>query len=108
MLEPHPSRDLAAEFKFGRRKTDSNTRAVKMVVCSHLNLFHFSMFGGFSRPALFYPYGMRTVLFYLNPKRPQECPCAPWLLLRKGSKTWLVVRLLASSNIQYVSRCSYL
>jgi hypothetical protein len=28
--------------------------------------------------------------------------------LRKGSKTWLVVRLLASSNIQYVSRCSYL
>jgi hypothetical protein len=77
MLELDSSRclNLTAEFKF--EKTDSNRQNGRF---SHLNFS--SSFGGFSRR-----FFIRTALFYLNPKRPQECPCAPWLS-RKGSKTW--------------------
>ena len=71
MLELGSSRclNLTAEFKFERKK---QIQTVKMAVFSHLNFS--SNFGGFSRHIFIH------AVFYLNPKRPQECPCAPWLL----------------------------
>ena len=68
MLELGSSRclNLTAEFKFEKKQIQT----VKMAVFSHLTFS--SNFGGFSRR-----FFIRTALFYLNPKRPQACPCAP-------------------------------
>jgi hypothetical protein len=57
----------------GLHNEKKQIQTVKMAVCSHLNFS--SNFGGFSRR-----FFVSTALFYLNPKRPQECPCAPWVL----------------------------